>query len=205
MSEQPNPPNQSGIARAKSTGRVLLGLSCLAALGTIGLSFLSANDTMATPTNQPSNKGVRADSPIDAIPSRIPAGTSQLNDSGFRTFIGNGIWRAGTCNGLGNFQKFSPAEAKVEVGSGQPGSGEALQLLAARRVGDMIEVETRVCAPDPIGCNQTFEQYKVLADNQIQEWHFEGRLPGQSPYVLVREGQASDGSGAGRMFNRCDR
>ncbi|MCU0881330.1 MAG: hypothetical protein MUF14_01530 [Hyphomonadaceae bacterium] len=194
---------ESALTRASRTGRVLLGVACMAALGTIGLSVMAANDTRATTAQLPSNRGVAQDAPVTAIPSRIPAGASQLGDAAFARFIGTGIWRAGACDGRGNFQKFSPADARVEVGAGHPGEGEALQVLAARRSGDLVEVETRVCAPEPIGCNQTFEQYKVLAEDRLQEWHFEGRLPGQEPYVLVRSGQASDGSGAGRIFTRC--
>jgi hypothetical protein len=196
---------ETALTRASRTGRVLLAIACVTALGTIGLSVIAANETRATTAQTAPGRGVAADAPVTAIPSRIPAGSNQLNDTTFARFIGTGIWRTGACEGHGNFQKFSPDVARVEVGAGHPGEGEALQLLAARRTGDLVEVETRVCAPEPIGCNQTFEQYKVLSDDRLQEWHFEGRLPGQEPYVLVATGRATDGSGEGRIFSRCDR
>jgi len=120
-----------------------------------------------------------------------------------QTWLGQSIWRATSCDKKENFQTFSFAPTPtVEVGSGKKGDGERLDLL---RVGmspeGLIEIETRVCAP--VGCNQTVERYKKTGPNQMQEWHFEGRLPEHQPYVLVRDGQAVDGSGPGRLFNRC--
>jgi hypothetical protein len=120
-----------------------------------------------------------------------------------QAWLGASIWRAGPCDTAQNFQAFSFTGApKVEVGSGKPGDGERLELL--RILTDptgLIQVETRVCAP--VGCNQTIERYKKLSDNQMQEWHFEGRLPNVTPYVIVANGAAVDGSGPGRVFNRC--
>ena len=120
-----------------------------------------------------------------------------------QAWLGQSVWRATTCDKKENFQTFSfTPSPQVEVGSGKKGDGEKLELL---RVGtspdDLIEIETRVCAP--VGCNQTVERYKRIGPNQMQEWHFEGRLPELQPYVLVRDGQAVDGSGPGRIFNRC--
>ncbi len=120
-----------------------------------------------------------------------------------QAWLGQSVWRATSCDQKENFQTFSfTASPQVEVGSGKKGDGEKLELL---RVGTsaegLIEIETRVCAP--VGCNQTVERYKKTGPNQMQEWHFEGRLPEHQPYVLVRDGQAVDGSGPGRIFNRC--
>lgn len=120
-----------------------------------------------------------------------------------QTWLGQSVWRATTCDKKENFQTFSfNPTPQVEVGSGSKGDGEKLEVL---RVGTspegLIEIETRVCAP--VGCNQTVERYKETGPNQMQEWHFEGRLLEHQPYVLVRDGQAVDGSGPGRLFNRC--
>ncbi|OYU78184.1 MAG: hypothetical protein CFE32_02690 [Alphaproteobacteria bacterium PA3] len=120
-----------------------------------------------------------------------------------QAWLGQSIWRATSCDKKENFQTFSfTPTPQVEVGSGRKGEGEKLELL---RVGTstegLIEIETRVCAP--VGCNQTVERYKKIGPSQMQEWHFEGRLPEHQPYVLVRDGQAVDGSGPGRLFNRC--
>jgi hypothetical protein len=120
-----------------------------------------------------------------------------------QAWLGASVWRAGPCNVQQNFQAFSfTPEPKVEVGSGKPGDGERLQLLrVSTDPTGLIQVETRVCAP--VGCNQTIERYKKLNANQMQEWHFEGRLPDHVPYVIVANGAAVDGSGPGRVFNRC--
>jgi hypothetical protein len=120
-----------------------------------------------------------------------------------QAWLGSSVWRAGPCDTAQNFQTFSfSATPKVEVGSGKPGEGERLELLRVSSVEDgLIQVETRVCAP--VGCNQTVERYKKLDANQMQEWHFEGRLPDHVPYVIVANGAALDGSGPGRVFNRC--
>ena len=120
-----------------------------------------------------------------------------------QAWLGRAVWRAGACDRQENFQTFRFGDnPQVEVGSGRPGDGEALQVLRVGLSTDgLIEVETRVCAP--VGCNQTVERYRRIGANQMQEWHFEGRLPDHVPYVLVRDGQAVDGSGPGRLFNRC--
>jgi hypothetical protein len=120
-----------------------------------------------------------------------------------QAWLGSSVWRAGPCDTAQNFQSFSfTAEPKVEVGSGKPGEGERLQLLRiSTDATGLIQVETRVCAP--VGCNQTVERYKKLGPDQMQEWHFEGRLPDHVPYVIVQDGAALDGSGPGRVFNRC--
>jgi hypothetical protein len=129
---------------------------------------------------------------------RVPASAAP---AALQSFLANGIWRAGACTARENFQtfRFGPTSS-VEVGSGVPGEGEKLELLGVREVNGLVAVETRVCAP--VGCNQTFEQYKRLDANRIQEWHFEGRLPNEAPYVLVSNGRATDGS-QGRVFQRC--
>jgi hypothetical protein len=120
-----------------------------------------------------------------------------------QAWLGQSVWRATSCDQKENFQTFSIRPTpQVEVGSGKKGDGEKLELLRVGTSRDgLIEIETRVCAP--VGCNQTVERYKKIGPNQMQEWHFEGRLPELQPYVLVRDGQAVDGSGPGRMFNRC--
>jgi hypothetical protein len=120
-----------------------------------------------------------------------------------QAWLGQSVWRATTCDKKENFQTFSfTPTPEVEVGSGKKGDGEKLELLRVGTSPDgLIEIETRVCAP--VGCNQTVERYKKTGPNQMQEWHFEGRLPELQPYVLVRDGKAVDGSGPGRMFNRC--
>jgi hypothetical protein len=120
-----------------------------------------------------------------------------------QAWLGSSIWRAGPCDSAQNFQAFSfTSSPKVEVGSGKLGEGERLELLrVSTDPTGLIQVETRVCAP--VGCNQTVERYKKLSANQMQEWHFEGRLPDHVPYVIVANGAAVDGSGPGRVFNRC--
>ena len=129
------------------------------------------------------------------------AGAAPVNPA--QTWLGQSIWRPTSCDQKENFQTFSfTASPQVEVGSGIKGDGEKLELLRVGTSPDgLIEIETRVCAP--VGCNQTVERYKKTGPNQMQEWHFEGRLPELQPYVLVRDGQAVDGSGPGRLFNRC--
>ena len=131
----------------------------------------------------------------------ISAAATPANPAG--SWLGQSVWRATTCDKKENFQTFSfTPSPQVEVGSGKKGDGEKLELLRVGTSPDgLIEIETRVCAP--VGCNQTVERYKKTGPNQMQEWHFEGRLPELQPYVLVRDGQAVDGSGPGRIFNRC--
>jgi hypothetical protein len=118
-------------------------------------------------------------------------------------WLGTSVWRAGPCESAQNFQAFRfSSQPKVEVGSGKLGEGESLELLRISNNPDgLIQIETRVCAP--VGCNQTIERYKKLGPDQMQEWHFEGRLPDRVPYVIVQDGAALDGSGPGRVFNRC--
>jgi hypothetical protein len=120
-----------------------------------------------------------------------------------QAWLGSSVWRVGPCETAQNFQAFNFSSApKVEVGSGKVGEGEQLELLVvANDPNGLIQIETRVCAP--VGCNRTIERYKKLGPNQMQEWHFEGRLPNITPYVIVANGAAVDGSGPGRVFNRC--
>jgi hypothetical protein len=120
-----------------------------------------------------------------------------------QAWLGSSVWRVGPCETAQNFQAFTfSAAPKVEVGSGKLGEGEQLDLLVVASDPDgLIQIETRVCAP--VGCNRTIERYKKLGPNQIQEWHFEGRLPNITPYIIVANGAAVDGSGPGRVFNRC--
>lgn len=123
-----------------------------------------------------------------------------------QTFLQNGVWRVGECGKGENFQAFSfnnrgvPVN-RVEVGSGALGDGERLEILRTNLANNIVEVQTRVCAP--VGCNRTFEQYKIISNNQIQEWRFEGLLPNEPPNVVVANGVASDGT-TGRIFNRCN-
>lgn len=146
--------------------------------------------------------------PVEAKPKKptgLRGGTSSVATPAnpAQAWLGQSVWRATTCDKKENFQTFSFSQApQVEVGSGKMGDGEKLELLRVGTSTDgLIEIETRVCAP--VGCNQTVERYKKIGPNQMQEWHFEGRLPEHQPYVLVRDGQAVDGSGPGRLFNRC--
>jgi len=138
-------------------------------------------------------------------PTGLRGGTSSVASPAnpAQAWLGQSVWRATTCDQKENFQTFSFSPTpQVEVGSGKKGDGEKLELLRVGTSTDgLIEIETRVCAP--VGCNQTVERYKKTGPNQMQEWHFEGRLPEHQPYVLVRDGQAVDGSGPGRLFNRC--
>jgi hypothetical protein len=155
----------------------------------------------ATPT------GLRGSQSPQAPMSKAGAPRSQAQVGANITpqsWLGSSVWRAGPCESAQNFQAFSFTTApKVEVGSGKPGDGERLELLrVSTDPTGLIQVETRVCAP--VGCNQTIERYKKINSNQMQEWHFEGRLPDHVPYVIVANGAAVDGSGPGRLFNRCD-
>jgi hypothetical protein len=131
------------------------------------------------------------------------SGPSAPPNASPQAWLGNSVWRAGACASAQNFQTFRfTSTPKVEVGSGKPGDGESLELLRiSTDPQGLIQIETRVCAP--VGCNQTVERYKKLNANQMQEWHFEGRLPDHVPYVIVANGAAVDGSGPGRVFNRC--
>lgn len=161
----------------------------------------------ATPTglrgSQSSPQPVPAPPAAKAKSSRALPKVAAGNTQTPQAWLGASVWRAGPCDVQQNFQAFSfTAEPKVEVGSGKQGDGERLQLLAVSTDPQgLIQVETRVCAP--VGCNQTIERYKKLNANQMQEWHFEGRLPDHVPYVIVANGAALDGSGPGRVFNRC--
>jgi hypothetical protein len=161
----------------------------------------------ATPTALGGIQGTAVGAPNHPLKTKNQTKTKQTqratNSLNPQAWLSAGVWRAGPCDTAQNFQTFvfSPLP-KVEVGSGKPGEGEKLELLRVTRLeGELIQVETRVCAP--VGCNQTIERYKVINTNQMQEWHFEGRLPDHAPYVLVADGSALDGSGPGRTFNRC--
>jgi hypothetical protein len=160
----------------------------------------------AAPAAHSGNAPGRAPSAAAAGPQPLAFGVrGPAPDAATRTFLERGVWRAGACGSARNFQTFRFAPAlQVEVGSGAPGSGEVLEMIAAGRHriagADLVEVQTRVCAP--VGCNQTFELYRVLDADRIQEWRFEGRLPDLPPNVVVVDGRASDGT-AGRVFTRC--
>ena len=129
---------------------------------------------------------------------KLAVKSRQLNA---QSYLSGGVWRTSECGKQQGFQAFFFANpAKVEVGNGKIGEGERLEILSTTRTPNIVEVRTRVCAP--IGCNQTFEQYKIINQNQMQEWRFEGLLPNEPPNVVVKEGIATDGS-LGRVFNRC--
>jgi hypothetical protein len=156
---------------------------------------LRGSHTGSTPTPKSQARSISSQARSSArMPGAVP--TPQA-------WLGNSVWRAGPCESAQNFQTFTYTPSlKVEVGSGKPGEGEKLDLVRIARVdNELIQIETRVCAP--VGCNQTIERYKIIGPNQMQEWHFEGRLPDHVPYVIVANGAAVDGSGAGRTFNRC--
>lgn len=139
---------------------------------------------------------------VSAAPkARVQKTKSKSTINVAQSYLGNSVWRAGECTKAHGFQTFSFGSfPKVEVGNGKPGEGEKLDMIYSNRLGNIIEIKTKVCAP--VGCNQTLEEYKVLNQNQIQEWRFEGHLPNEAPNVVVANGVASDGS-VGRIFNRC--
>lgn len=120
-------------------------------------------------------------------------------------YLKNSAWRTTECNEDGNFQSFvfNPQKPKVEVGYGAKGEGERLEMLKADIKGEFVEIETRVCAP--VGCNHTYEKYKILGQNQIQEWSFIGQLPDNPPLVMVKDGIATNDNSKGRVFNRCEK
>lgn len=120
-------------------------------------------------------------------------------------FLAKGVWRGEDCSTESNFQKFSFKNKqnppnRVEVGFGELGSGEPLEIIKYDLKNQIIEVQTRVCAP--VGCNQTFEQYKILGPDKMFEWTFEGHLPDQPPNIVVRNGIDKEGN-SGRTFRRC--
>lgn len=125
---------------------------------------------------------------------------SQKGVNEAKKYLGNDVWRADSCKG-DNFQHFQFNNSpNVEVGNGKLGDGEKVKLLRAEKINNLIEVETSVCAP--IGCNKTFEQYKILDKNKVLEWHFEGRLPNEGGHVLVDNGHDNFKNPA-RTFYRC--
>jgi hypothetical protein len=150
-------------------------------IGLFSIAILSGFEALAAPTRAKAKAVARGN----------PA----------HTYLSTSVWRASECTKHENFQAFFFVNpAKVEVGSGTIGDGERLEILSAARNGNILEIRTRVCAP--VGCNQTLEQYKIISQNQMQEWRFEGLLPNEAPNVVVLDGVASDGT-AGRVFNRC--
>lgn len=121
------------------------------------------------------------------------------------SFLKNSAWRTTECGEDGNFQAFifNQQKPQVEVGYGANGEGERLEMLNADVKGEFVEIETRVCAP--VGCNHTYEKYKILGPNQIQEWSFIGQLPDNPPLVMVKDGIATNDNSKGRVFNRCEK
>ena len=188
-------------------------MAATALLACLALGPVQDADAQTRAGGQPPPAGVLrgTDSPVltatateaAARPSYGPMTGPARTDAAASQYLARGVWRTGACERSGNFQTFVfEPKGEVEVGSGTPGGGERLELVSATRQGADIQVETRVCAP--VGCNQTFEVYRVLDDGRMQEWRFEGRLPGQAPYVLVADGRATDGT-PGRIFQRCQR
>lgn len=191
MNENRTPAQADTAQRAaRSRPARMLALATFAALG----AGLALNAWALGPNGL---RGARSEPTLPEPPKTAAALSSA------EAFLARGVWRAGACGQAQNFQAFifGASGRSVEVGSGAPGQGERLELLRAGGKDGLVEVETRVCAP--VGCNQTFEQYKVLDDNRMQEWRFEGRLPDQPAYVLVADGRSLDGTGPGRVFNRC--
>lgn len=177
------------------------GVAAFAATPTGLRGAQTTTATAPSPKVARSSKRSRA-AHIAPTPKEVAPTTPQAR-LGPQAWLGASVWRTGSCTSAQNFQTFSFTSApKVEVGSGKPGDGERLELLRiSTDPAGLIQVETRVCAP--VGCNQTIERYKKLGPDQMQEWHFEGRLPNVTPYVIVANGAAVDGSGPGRVFNRC--
>lgn len=119
-----------------------------------------------------------------------------------KKFLSGGVWRVDGCERQDYFQAFDfkARPPIVEVGAGNLGDGEKVQILSVAQIGAKVEVRTTVCAP--IGCNKTWEQYKILSEDMMQEWIFEGHLPNQAPNIVVKDGVAFDGS-KGRIFKKC--
>lgn len=119
-----------------------------------------------------------------------------------QSFLSNGVWRINECSETGNFQAFSFKNKTplVEVGYGQIGDGEKLDIINASIKNNILQIETQVCAP--IGCNHTFEQYKILNKNKIMEWVFEGHLDNEPPNIVVKNGIDKEGN-KGRILVRC--
>ena len=188
----------SGTARKASSSFVMAVCIIWVVASVIGFAveaFAAAPSGLRgsqSPSAPPKSEPLRGNMRNQSIAANTP-----------QSWLGNSVWRTGPCNEFQNFQTFTfSGQQKVEVGNGKPGDGERLELLRiSTDAAGLIQIETRVCAP--VGCNQTVERYKKLGPNQIQEWHFEGRLPDHVPYVIVANGAASDGSGPGRVFNRC--
>lgn len=119
-------------------------------------------------------------------------------------FLDKGVWRINNCQENGNFQAFSFKNNKplVEVGYGIIGEGEKLDILNAQLKGNLLLIETQVCAP--IGCNHTFEQYKIISKDKMSEWVFEGHLDNEPPNIVVKDGFDNNGN-LGRVFIRCNK
>lgn len=187
------------LSKAPKVGRSKLGWTMV--LFWLAASLIGAA-TQVFAATPPGLRGVAE--PAQGKQTRTTKTQRKSTLSAPETWLGSSVWRAGPCDTAQNFQTFAftPTASKVEVGSGRRGDGEQLELLRiADLAGGLIQIETRVCAP--VGCNQTIERYKKLDANTMQEWHFEGRLPNITPYVIVANGAAVDGSGPGRVFNRC--
>lgn len=120
------------------------------------------------------------------------------------SYLKNSAWRT-ECNEEGNFQTFifNPKKPQIEVGYGLKGDGERLEMLKANVKGEFVEIESRVCAP--VGCNHTYEKYKIIGPNQMKEWSFIGQLPDNPPLVMVKDGIATNDNSQGRIFNRCEK
>ncbi len=158
--------------------------------------FASLASACNSQTNEPNEKnGIKGFNSPPTIVIKTDA----------KSYLNKGVWRVGNCDATLNFQKFefainNNAYGKVIVGAGD--YSEDLELFHAEKKQDTIIVQTRVCAP--VGCNKTYEEYKIINKDTMSEWHFEGRLPDQEPNLVISKGIDKDGN-KGRIFNRCDR
>jgi hypothetical protein len=137
-----------------------------------------------------------------AIASKLVKKPDAINAA---NFLNQGVWRGENCEPESNFQKFSlnsNSPSFVEVGYGIVGEGEKLEIVKFASQNDILEIQTKVCAP--IGCNQTFEQYKIINSNRLFELTFEGHLPDQPPNIVVQNGRDKQGN-LGRFFTRCNK
>lgn len=127
--------------------------------------------------------------------------TVKMPNQKVQKFLSHGVWRTSDCN-QNNFQFFSFTNNKplVEVGYGKKGEGEKLDILNAQINKNILLIQTQVCAP--IGCNHTFEEYKILSNDKITEWTFEGHLDEEPPNIVVKNGFDNNGN-VGRTLVRC--
>jgi hypothetical protein len=118
----------------------------------------------------------------------------------------SGLWRQGAdksaCAGTAEYQllRFDTATPTVEIGSGTPGNGLVLPVLAADVENGFLAMRTRICGPP--GCSRSEERWRRDGPDTLVEWDYRGRDGDRPPYVMVRDGKPVDGTPA-RSFVRC--